>query len=85
MDCIHQLIPALSQILREEREKLGLSRTELAVRSNVSAPHIKAIEYSQRTPTITVFVLLASGLGIAPDALIKMVMQRQAYLKDKNA
>ena len=50
---------ALGQIIREYRERLGLSRKQLAAIIGGSESHIKAIESRTRNPTITVFVLLA--------------------------
>ena len=55
---------ALGQIIREYRERLGLSRKQLAAIIGGSESHIKAIESRTRNPTIMVFVLLPAALGI---------------------
>ena len=75
---------ALGQIIREYRERLGLSRKQLAAMIGGSESHIKAIESRVRNPTITVFTLIAAALGIDADKLLLEAMQRQAYLNDKN-
>lgn len=75
---------ALGQILRENRERLGLTRKKLAAMIGGSESHIKAIETRKRKPTLPVFVLIAEALGIDADKLLLEVLQRQAYLKDRN-
>ena len=44
-------LAALADVLREEREKSGLSRTELAARAGLSRPHIGYLETGQRQPS----------------------------------
>lgn len=75
---------ALGQILREHRERLGLTRKELAARLGGSESHIKAIETRKRKPTLPVFVLIARALGVDADKLLLEVLQREAYLNDRN-
>lgn len=76
--------PALGQVLREHREKSGLTRKRLAAAIGGSESHIKAIEVGNRNPTVTVFVLIADSLEIEAAALLREVRQRQAYLNDRD-
>lgn len=75
---------ALSQVIRTRRERLGLTRKQLAGKIGGSESHIKAVEVGKRNPTITVFVLFAGALDISPHDLLHEVSQKQAFLNEKD-
>lgn len=53
----------LSEIIKSQRDKLGLSRGELTIRSGVSSQYIKDIESGKRTnPSIGVLGSLGKVL-----------------------
>lgn len=73
---------ALSKVIRGQREKLKLSRREVSEKTGISESHIKAIELGNRTPTVAIFVLMATALGLDADVLLREALQRQAYLNE---
>lgn len=56
--------------LKEFREKLGLSQSELAIRAGISQPSIGAIEAGKKSPTIRTLEKLAFALGISITELL---------------
>ncbi len=55
--------------LREEREKLGLSQLELAMRANISQNMVNYIETGKRTPSLDTFLKLCHALNVNPAIL----------------
>jgi transcriptional regulator with XRE-family HTH domain len=57
--------------LRAERERRNLSQEGLAQIVNVHRTHIGALELGQRDPHLTMLLILADGLELAPGALLE--------------
>lgn len=75
---------ALAQILHEYRKQRGLTRKELAALIDGSESHIKAIKTRKGKLTILAFVQIAQALAVQADKLLREVLQREAYLNDRN-
>ena len=54
---------ALAGVLQEERERVGLSQTELAARAGLSRPHVGYLETLQRQPSVESLKRLALVFG----------------------
>lgn len=61
LDCIRPLI----HILRERREELKISQTELARRAGVSESYIVRLENNEIDPLLSSLVHIVSALGLA--------------------
>jgi transcriptional regulator with XRE-family HTH domain len=59
------------RILREQREKQGLSMTALAERAGLTQQAVSYIERGMRTPNLDTLLRIADALGLEPDQLIK--------------
>jgi transcriptional regulator with XRE-family HTH domain len=59
----------LGQVLKHQRQALGLSQRELAERLNVKAAHISYIELGQRRPSLSLFAQIARVLGLERQSL----------------
>jgi putative transcriptional regulator len=60
------------EIVREERERQGLSKYALAEKSGISQQMIGYIERGMRSPSLEILLRLSSGLGLElPDLLRK--------------
>lgn len=55
---------AFAEVLRGQREALGLTQEQLAERSDISTRHISFMETGKRQPTLSVLVALCNGLGV---------------------
>lgn len=53
------------RILRDARTSKGLTQEELAFRAGMSVPYLSDIERGRSSPSLTMIVDLARGLGIA--------------------
>lgn len=73
---------ALSLILKERREKCGLTQADLAARIGGSAIYVRKMEAAQQTPTTTVFMLLSEAFGLMPDEFMREVTQRIEFLNN---
>jgi len=60
---------ALAGVLREERERIGLSQTELAARAGLSRPHVGYLETLQRQPSVESLKRLALVFGTSVSEL----------------
>lgn len=57
--------------LREVRERIGMTQSDLAKASDVSQSHISEIESGKAIPTVFVAKKLAAALGVSVDELIQ--------------
>lgn len=73
---------ALALILKERREKGGLTQADLAARIGGSAIYVRKIEAAQQTPTTTVFMLISEAFGLTPDEFMREVAQRVEFLNN---
>ncbi|MDG6480383.1 XRE family transcriptional regulator [Glaesserella parasuis] len=56
--------------IREQREKLGLSRNEMADRLDVSLSALQNWEMNEREPQASMIIKIAEFLGVAPNYLL---------------
>ncbi|RLB94404.1 MAG: hypothetical protein DRH26_01410 [Deltaproteobacteria bacterium] len=54
----------LSEKLRQARDLMGMTREELAVKSEVSYSHICLLEQGKTTPTVSVLEKIEAALGL---------------------
>ena len=59
------------RLLREERERRGLSKYEISQRSGVSQSMLSLVERGLRNPTMELMLRIADGIGIDLSSLIK--------------
>lgn len=62
-----QLTERLGAILRELREEKGLTREELAERSETGLRHVAAIELGEKNPSVDTLYRLIRGIGVSSD------------------
>ena len=64
----------LGNKLKRERERLGLSRSEIARRADIDAAHLFRVEnYDNARPKFSLVVRVAKALGVSLDALARHV------------
>jgi transcriptional regulator with XRE-family HTH domain len=61
----------LARILREERQKQGLSMNAVAERSGLSAPMVGYVEREMRAPTVETVLRMAHALDLDAADLIR--------------
>ncbi len=67
--------------LREEREKLGLSQLELAMRANISQNMVNYIETGKRTPSLDTFLKICHALNVNPASLFADINEEKENAK----
>lgn len=60
----------IGSAIRQAREALGITQSELGERANVSRVHVVMLEGDRKQPTIEVFVRLAQALKMRPSTLM---------------
>lgn len=60
-------------LLRDLREKKGLSQAELGTDANLDRTYISLLERGLRQPTLGTLFALANALSVAPSAIIKQL------------
>ncbi len=63
--------PIVVRLLREKREKLGLSMNAVAVRARLSHTMISRVERELRRPTFDTLLRISEAMGIELSPLIK--------------
>jgi transcriptional regulator with XRE-family HTH domain len=66
-----RLLLAFGERLRGERERRNLSQEALAGIANVHRTQLGALELGLREPRLTMLLVLADGLGVAPETLLE--------------
>jgi transcriptional regulator with XRE-family HTH domain len=66
-----QALSELARILRTEREKRGLSKTDVATKAGISSMMVGLVESGARNPTVDTLLRLASALEIDPAELLR--------------
>lgn len=61
----------LGRVIREERERMGLTHGQLASRAGLNSGTVRRIE-KYGAMTMETFVMLSDGLGIAASRLMRM-------------
>lgn len=64
-------------MLKEAREKAGLSQTDLADRTGLSVRSIQNWEQGHRTPRVQVVLTLAEAVGVKPEQLLLAIAGQQ--------
>ncbi len=71
-DDVNELVTRLIAVLKELRQKQGLSHEKLAKLSGLTRQSIGVIESGQRVPSIVSCLKIAKGLGISLQKLLDM-------------
>jgi transcriptional regulator with XRE-family HTH domain len=67
----------LGKLLREAREKAGLSQEDLAARARVHRTYISLLERDKKSPTLKVLLRICKALGVpAADLVAKLESRR---------
>ena len=61
---------AFGQVLRDCRDKVGLSEEELAGRADVDRTYVSLLERGRRQPSLEILFRLSRALGVAPATLV---------------
>jgi transcriptional regulator with XRE-family HTH domain len=75
---IRAIVSNLARLLSAERQRQGLSMTELAVRAGLSQQMISYVEREMRNPTINTLLRITDALKIDLADLIRTAHQRVA-------
>ncbi|MCL5278429.1 MAG: helix-turn-helix transcriptional regulator [Planctomycetes bacterium] len=67
---------AFADVLRQLRERAGLSQEALAAKSGLDRTYISLLERGQRQPTLKTLARLAEALNMSLAALAKRVEDR---------
>ncbi len=65
-----QLLLAISQVVREKREGLGLTQEELAQKAGLHRTYISDIERGARNLSVRSLISLADALGVCTSKLV---------------
>jgi transcriptional regulator with XRE-family HTH domain len=66
-----RLLLAFGEKLRAERDRLNVSQETLAEIANVHRTHLVALELGKRDPRLTMLLILAAALEVAPGTLLE--------------
>ncbi|MCU0915715.1 MAG: helix-turn-helix transcriptional regulator [Planctomycetes bacterium] len=76
MNSSKDLTAAFADVLRQLRERAGLSQETLATKSGLDRTYISLLERGQRQPTLKTLARLAEALDTSLSALSKKVEDR---------
>lgn len=62
---------AIGSRIRATRIKNGMSQADLAVKANISLPHISDIERGKSNMMLTSFIRIAEALQVSADSLLR--------------
>jgi transcriptional regulator with XRE-family HTH domain len=68
-----RLLPKFGPVLRELRERAGLSQEELAAECELHRTYLGLLERGLRSPSLGVIEALALALGMKPHELVRAV------------
>ncbi len=71
-----RLVAAFAGVLRERRERAGLTQEDLAERADVSARYVSFLETGRRQPTLTALAALSAGVGVSMAEMVRDIEQR---------
>lgn len=69
------------EVLKEQREKAGLSQEELAFEAGCNRTFVSMLERGLRQPTLTTLLKLGKALKIPAYVLVKLVEQQILTIK----
>jgi transcriptional regulator with XRE-family HTH domain len=79
MDEADWLRTAFGDLLRELREKRGLSQAQLALESELDQTFVSLLERGRRQPTLVTLFALCDALRVEPDTVVgELVNARKA-------
>ena len=84
-DLQQALCARVVQLLREERERLGLSKYAMEQRSGVSQQMVGYLERGLRSPSLEIALRLAAALEVDLGDLIKRASKEQPIRKPRAA
>lgn len=67
----------LGKLLREAREKAGLSQADLAARARVHRTYISLLERDKKSPTLKVLLRITRALGVSASEIVSKVESRR--------
>lgn len=68
-----EIVEAFAQVLLRHRKAKGLTHEALAERSGLHPTTLSLLERAKRQPSVTTIFLLAEGLEVEPDVLVRDV------------
>ena len=68
--------PAFGVLLREMREKAGLTQAALAKDAKITRIHVGFLERGERQPSLDVFVRLCRALRVKPSRVMERLEDR---------
>jgi transcriptional regulator with XRE-family HTH domain len=71
------------QVLREAREKAGLTQEQLAFEARLHRTYISLMERNVKSPTLDVLLRLGKALEISASQLVARVERKAARLQAK--
>ena len=66
----------LGDILREAREKAGLTQEQLAFQAGVDRTYVSQLENDKKSPTVATLLLLCSAMKVLPSKLLARLERR---------
>lgn len=66
-------LPPFARVIKEQRDRLGLSRSQLAEAAELSYPYISQLETGLRKPSRNAARAIAGALGISVEALERTI------------
>ncbi len=78
MGTARRKLTGVGAVIREYRQRAGISQDALADRMDMSAPYISMLESGTRHPSIEMLVRLAVALGVRPGQLLDSIVEHGA-------
>lgn len=75
---------AFGAVLREHRNRVGITQEELAFRGDLDRTFPSLLERGLRTPTLTIICVLAEALQVDPARLVAEAASRVQQLETAN-
>jgi len=72
-----QILLAFGAVLKEEREKKGLSQEKFAELTDLSRSYIYYLEAGRKNPTLTTLDAICKALNISLEELVSKVKAKQ--------
>ena len=66
----------IGDVLREKREKLGLSQEEFAARAGVDRTYVSILERGLKSPTLETLEKICEALGTLPERVIEAARRK---------
>ncbi len=76
-----EIIDAFAQVLLRLRKERGLTHEKLAERAGLHPTTLSLLEHGKRQPSLTTIFLLADGLGVEPNELVREVKKLRPKLR----